>query len=119
MSTSYVYLVRCADDTLYCGWTTDPEARVRAHNSGRGARYTRSRRPVELVYTEAWENRHEAMSREWRIKRMSRAEKDALIRDSGQETYSAQARNAALGKICLTTKRPAAEQILMNEEDRA
>lgn len=76
---NYVYLLRCADGTLYCGWTTDPESRVRAHNSGRGAKYTRSRLPVELVYTEAYENRHQALSREWQLKRLSRKEKLALI----------------------------------------
>ena len=76
---NYVYLLRCADGTLYCGWTTDPESRVRTHNSGRGAKYTRSRLPVELVYTEAYENRHQALSREWQLKRLSRKEKLALI----------------------------------------
>ena len=79
---NYVYLLRCADGSLYCGWTTDPEARVRAHNSGRGAKYTRSRLPVELVWSEAYEDRHEALSREWHIKRMSRAEKEKLIENA-------------------------------------
>ena len=74
-----VYLLRCADGTLYCGWTTDMESRLEAHNAGKGAKYTRSRRPVELVYTEEYEDRHEALSREWHIKRMSRAEKKKLI----------------------------------------
>ena len=76
---NYVYLLRCADGSLYCGWTTDPEARLAAHNSGRGAKYTRSRLPAELVYTEAYEDRHEALSREWHIKRMSHTEKEKLI----------------------------------------
>ena len=76
---NYVYLLLCADGSLYCGWTTDPEARLAAHNSGRGAKYTRSRLPAELVYTEAYEDRHEALSREWHIKRMSHAEKEKLI----------------------------------------
>ncbi len=76
---NYVYLLRCANGSLYCGWTTDPEARLKAHNSGRGAKYTRSRRPVELVYTEAFPDRHEALSREWHIKRMSREEKEKLL----------------------------------------
>ena len=75
-----VYLLRCADGTLYCGWTTDMEARLAAHNAGTGAKYTRSRRPVALVYTEEYEDRHEALSREWHIKRMSRAEKERLLR---------------------------------------
>ena len=82
---NYVYLLRCADGSLYCGWTTDPDARLAAHNSGRGAKYTRSRLPVTLVYSEAYENRHDALSREWHIKRMSHAEKENLIRQSGPE----------------------------------
>ena len=77
---NYVYMLRCADDTLYCGWTTDLEKRLAAHNSGRGAKYTRSRRPLVLVYAEEYEDRHDALSREWHIKRMSRAEKMILVK---------------------------------------
>ena len=77
---NYVYLLRCADGTLYCGWTTDLEARLAAHNSGHGAKYTRSRRPLTLVYAEAHEDRHDALSREWHIKRMSREEKLRLVK---------------------------------------
>ena len=76
---NYVYLLRCADGSLYCGWTTDPTARLKAHNAGRGAKYTRSRLPVKLVYTEAFETRQEALSREWHIKRLSHREKELLI----------------------------------------
>ena len=76
---NYVYLLRCRDGSLYCGWTTCLEARVAEHNSGKGAKYTRSRLPAELAYSEAYEDRHEALSREWHIKRMSRAEKEKLI----------------------------------------
>ena len=79
----YVYLVRCADSTLYCGWTTDLEKRVRAHNSGKGAKYTRSRRPVKLVYAEKFAEKQEALSREWHLKRLSRAEKNRLIEETG------------------------------------
>lgn len=78
---NYVYLLRCADGSLYCGWTTDPEARVKAHNSGRGAKYTRSRLPVELVYLETYEDRHEALSRECSIKQMNHMQKERLIQD--------------------------------------
>ncbi len=81
MHKNYVYLLRCADGTLYCGWTTDLAARVKAHNSGRGAKYTRSRLPVELVYSETYDDRHDALSREWHLKRLSREEKLALIAD--------------------------------------
>ena len=77
---NYVYILRCSDGTLYCGWTTALERRVAAHNAGTGAKYTRSRGPVELVYWEEYENRHDALSREWHIKKMSREEKQELIR---------------------------------------
>ena len=77
---NYVDLLRCADGSLYCGWTTDPEKRLAAHNSGRGAKYTRSRRPVALAWLEAYEDRHEALSREWHIKRMNREEKQRLCK---------------------------------------
>ena len=81
MGLNYVYLVRCADGSLYCGWTTDLETRIAAHNSGRGAKYTLSRLPVTLVYSETYEDRHDALSREWHLKRMSHAEKEKLIRE--------------------------------------
>ena len=80
----YVYILRCADDTLYCGWTTDTEKRTAAHNAGRGAKYPRSRRPVTLVYREAFSEKSEALSREWHIKRMSREEKLRLIAAAGE-----------------------------------
>lgn len=76
---NYTYIVRCADGTLYCGWTNHLEERVRAHSEGRGAKYTRSRRPVALVYYEEFSTREEAMRREAAIKRLSRREKDRLI----------------------------------------
>lgn len=79
---NYVYLLRCADGTLYCGWTTDLSARIKAHNSGRGAKYTRSRLPVALIYSESYENRHDALRREWQLKQLSREEKLALIADT-------------------------------------
>lgn len=77
---AYVYIVRCRDGTLYTGWTTDPHRRVEMHNRGRGSSYTRSRRPVRLVYVEACVNRSTAMRRERQIKRLSRGRKLALIR---------------------------------------
>ena len=76
---NYTYILRCGDGTLYCGWTNDLEKRLSAHNAGLGAKYTKSRRPVELVYSESFETKEEAMRREYRIKRMSRAEKLTLI----------------------------------------
>ena len=77
---NYTYLLRCADGSLYCGWTNCLEKRLEAHNSGKGARYTKSRRPVTLVYYEEFATKEEAMSREWAIKRLSRREKEELIR---------------------------------------
>ena len=77
--SNYTYILKCADDTLYCGWTNDLEKRLAAHNSGTAAKYTRTRRPVKLVYYEEFETKQEAMSREFHIKRMSRLEKLELI----------------------------------------
>ena len=80
--SNYTYILKCADDTLYCGWTNDLEKRLAAHNAGTAAKYTRTRRPVELVYYEEFETKQEAMSREFHIKRMSRLEKLELINNS-------------------------------------
>ncbi len=76
---NYTYILRCADDTLYCGWTNDLTARLAAHNSGKGAKYTRGRGPLTLVYSEIFPTQSEAMRREAEIKRLSRAQKQALI----------------------------------------
>jgi len=76
----FVYMVRCADETLYTGITTDLERRLDEHNnSDKGAKYTRARRPVTLVYSEALESRSEASRREWVIKKMNRKRKIELI----------------------------------------
>lgn len=76
----YVYMVRCADDTYYTGWTTDLAARITAHNQGTaGAKYTRARRPVTLVYQEAMPDKGAALRREAAIKRLTRAQKQALL----------------------------------------
>ena len=61
---NYTYIVKCCDNTLYTGWTTDLDRRIEAHNSGKGAKYTRSRRPVELIYAERFDTKQEAMRRE-------------------------------------------------------
>ena len=74
-----MYILRCCDGTLYTGWTTDLEHRLAAHNDGTGAKYTRSRRPVELVYHEEFDSKGTALKREAAIKRLSRKEKLALI----------------------------------------
>lgn len=80
----FVYLMRCADGSLYTGFTTDLKRREAVHNAGKGAKYTRSRLPVRTVYFEKYQTEHEARSREWHLKRLSHAEKAALI--SKEET---------------------------------
>ena len=77
-----VYILRCADGTLYTGIASDVEKRLQKHNEGKGAKYTRGRGPVELVYREELANRAEASKREYQIKQLSRPEKLALIRNS-------------------------------------
>ena len=77
--TAFVYLLRCADDSLYCGWTTDVDRRLAAHRAGTASRYTRSRRPVELATVVEVSDRSAAMREEARIKQLPRAEKLALI----------------------------------------
>lgn len=76
-----VYILRCADGTLYTGIAPDVEKRLALHNAGKGAKYTRGRRPVELVYQEQWEDRASASKREYAIKQLSRAEKLHLIEE--------------------------------------
>ena len=76
---NYTYVVKCSDGSLYTGWTTDVTRRVKEHNEGKGAKYTKSRRPVELVYYEAFETKQDAMKREYAIKQLSREEKEKLI----------------------------------------
>ena len=68
---NYTYIVKCADSTLYTGWTNDLDKRIKAHNSGKGAKYTKTRRPVKLVYYEEHETKNEAMSREYAIKHLT------------------------------------------------
>ena len=81
---NYVYILRCGDGSLYTGWTNDLEKRVKAHSSGRGAKYTRTHLPVELVYSEQLDTKEAAMSREWHIKRLSHAETLRLIKASDE-----------------------------------
>ena len=74
----YAYILLCSDGTYYCGWTNDPDKREKAHNSGRGSRYTRARRPVRMVYTERCADRNSAMRREAELKKLSHAQKAEL-----------------------------------------
>lgn len=76
---NYTYILKCKDGTFYTGWTNNLEKRLKDHNDGKGAKYTKARRPVELVYYETFETKEEAMSREYAIKRMKRSEKETLI----------------------------------------
>ncbi len=76
----FVYILECSDGTLYTGYTTDLQSRLEAHNSGKGAKYTRARLPVRLRYSETFFDKNEALSREWHIKhKMTREEKFNLI----------------------------------------
>jgi len=75
----FCYILECSDGTYYTGWTTDPPRREAQHNAGRGARYTRTRRPVKLVYVEELPDRAAAMQRERAIKKLKRAEKERLV----------------------------------------
>ena len=85
---NYTYIVKCRDGSLYTGWTNDLEKRMKAHNAGKGAKYTKSRRPVTLVYYESFETKEEAMRREYEIKHLSRQKKMELInlkKESGKD----------------------------------
>lgn len=75
------YIVLCSDDTLYCGYSNNVENRVNVHNKGRGAKYTKYRLPVKLVYTECFDTKSSAMKREYQIKHLSRKEKLKLIKN--------------------------------------
>ena len=79
---NYVSILRCNDDSLYTGWTNNLEKRIKAHSDGKGAKYTRARVPVELVYFEVFEDKIEAMKREYAIKQLKRKEKLELIKNS-------------------------------------
>lgn len=76
---NYVYMLRCADGSLYTGWTNDLDKRLKAHNSAKGAKYTKSRLPVELVYYEEYEDKRKALSREAAIKKLNKNAKEKLI----------------------------------------
>lgn len=74
-------MVRCQDGSLYTGWTNKLEERIRSHNSGKGAKYTRARGPVELVYTKQFESKSQAMSHEYFLKRLKKEEKESLVKE--------------------------------------
>lgn len=76
---NYVYIIRCKDNSLYTGWTNDLEKRFIQHSNGAGAKYTRGRGPLELVYYETFEDKKEAMKREYEIKKLQKKDKEFLI----------------------------------------
>jgi len=81
MGSHFVYIVRCSDNSLYTGYTNNIEARINKHNAGKGAKYTKIRRPVQLVYQEMFDTKSEALKREYEIKTFSRQKKLKLISD--------------------------------------
>lgn len=83
----YTYIVRCSDDTLYTGYTTDLGHRIQVHNQKKGAKYTKNRTPVKLVYYETYETKQLAMKREAEIKKLSRQEKLSLIGRKNDENH--------------------------------
>lgn len=85
MDSYYFYVLLCADGTFYGGYSIDVEARVATHNAGKGAKYTKTRRPVRLLYQEAFTNEHDALSAEWHFKHQSRKAKEAFLADKKVE----------------------------------
>ena len=83
---NYTYIVQCGDGSLYTGWTNNIEKRISDHNNGKGAKYTKTRLPVALVYYEEFSTKEEAMRREWEIKQMSRKEKKRLVLSQTPDT---------------------------------
>lgn len=78
---NYVYILKCKDDSLYTGYTNDLDKRLKAHNEGKGAKYTKCRRPCKMVYYEEYQNKNEALSREAQIKKLTRNQKLELIKN--------------------------------------
>jgi putative endonuclease len=98
VTVHWTYVIECADGSLYTGYTTDLQRRVREHDRGEGAKYTRGRTPVELVYSEQFDAKSPAMSREYEIKQLSRTEKERLVAEAetaGSETSEARTTGAS------------------------
>lgn len=94
---NYTYILRCSDGSFYTGWTNNLEKRLDSHNEGKGAKYTRARRPVELAYYEVFNTKEEAMRREWQIKRMTRKRKILLIE---QQTDGIKTKEESRQQLC-------------------
>ncbi len=114
---NYIYILECADGTWYTGWTTDLERRVQTHNSGKGAKYTRSRRPVRLIYSEEFETAVEAQRREYALKRLTRAQKEALVAKKHEEEEQPAAEEPAKSKIRASKAREAAQSAKSQQAD--
>lgn len=84
----HIYILCCGDGSLYTGWSTNVEKRLAEHKAGKGAKYTRTRLPVELVYREKWSSKQKALQREREIKNFSHKEKNTLISDQSSKTYN-------------------------------
>ena len=97
---AFTYMVECRDGSYYCGWTNDLWQRIEHHNSGKGARYTASRRPVHLVYVERCFSKQAAMSREWHIKQMTRNEKSRLIQENSAVMAALGLKTALSARSC-------------------
>lgn len=82
---NYVYILECSDGSYYTGWTNNIEKRVNEHNNGTGAKYTRGRGPVKLIYIEKFEMKTDAMKREWQIKQLDRKKKNDLVENFKDE----------------------------------
>lgn len=96
----YTYILKCSDGTYYTGWTNDLDKRLKAHNGGKsGAKYTRNRRPVTLVYYEEFQGKQEAMKREYAIKQLTRKEKENLIKEKICSKKVLRIQKEALSKI--------------------
>lgn len=76
----YAYMVRCVDNTIYSGYSTNPIHREQVHNSGKGAKYTRNRLPIKLIYVEKFDNKSDAMKREWALKQLTHSQKEDLAK---------------------------------------
>lgn len=85
MEENYTYILKCSDGTFYTGWTNDLKKRLKAHNEGKGAKYTKTRRPVTLMYYECFSSKEEAMRREYEIKCLTRKKKEKLIEEKKEE----------------------------------
>lgn len=83
---NYTYILKCSDGTYYTGWTNDLDRRVTCHNEGKGAKYTKPRLPVEVVYYETFARKEEAMRRECQIKKLTRKQKEELIKDKDKNS---------------------------------